>query len=163
MSDHSKALEIARRCRGIVCDAMADYQVEFPAWNAVDEQMASLISECSMGPTQEELDKAVRARAHTHEWYHAHYGKLEDWARKRLPEPWVTEFFNCVANGTWGHDDLGEPYMSQVGRIVPSGYFKMDSAAEQLLRDQTMRAEEAEMKLAGAISECSQAQGEKKS
>jgi hypothetical protein len=84
------------------------------------------------------------SRKHTQDWYAAHYGKVEDWARKRLPEPWRTEYFHCVANGTWGDDDLGEPYMSRVGRIVPSGYFKMESAAEQLLRDQTTRAEQAE-------------------
>src|SRR3984885_6308514 len=84
---------------------------------------------------------AEEAREHTHDWYARHYGKLHDWARNRLPEPWRGEFFNCVANGTWGHDDVGEPYMSQVGRIVPSGYFTMDSAAKQLLSDQTIRAE----------------------
>ena len=99
---------------------------------------------------REQRDEAVRAREHTQDWYARHYGKVEDWARKRLPEPWRTEYFNCVANGTWGHDDVGEPYMSQVGRIVPSGYFKMDSAAEQLLRDQTTRAEIAESRLAQA-------------
>jgi hypothetical protein len=85
---------------------------------------------------------------HTQDWYARHYGKLEDWARKRLPDPWCNEFFNCVANGTWGHDDVGEPYMSQVGRIIPSGYFKMDSASEQLLHDQTARAEQAERTVA---------------
>jgi hypothetical protein len=97
--------------------------------------------------TEEGLSRAVSARKHTQDWYAAHYGKLEDWARKRLPDPWRNEFFSCIANGTWGHDDVGEPYMSQVGRIVPSGYFKMDSASEQLLRDQTTRAENAEVEL----------------
>jgi|HubBroStandDraft_6_1064221.scaffolds.fasta_scaffold724844_2 hypothetical protein len=94
-----------------------------------------------------ERDRAIRAREHTQRWYAAHYGKLEDWARNRLPEPWRNEFFHCVANGTWGHDDLGEPYVSQVGRIVPSGYFKMDSATAQLLYDQTTRAEIAELEI----------------
>lgn len=94
-----------------------------------------------------ERDDAIRARVHTQRWYAAHYGKLEDWARKRLPDPWRNEFFNCVANGTWGHDDVGEPYMSQVGRIVPSGHFTMGDAAAQLLRDQIIRAENAELEI----------------
>ena len=95
------------------------------------------------------IEDAESARKHTQDWYAAHYGKLQDWARTRLPEPWVTEFFNCVANGTWHHSkDVGEPYMSVgAGMITPSGYFKMETAAQQLLADQTRRAEEAEIKL----------------
>jgi hypothetical protein len=111
----------------------------------------------SNGGSNEELARAKEAREHTHDWYRRHYGKLHEWARKRLPEPWRTEFFNCIANGTWGHDDVGEPYMSQVGRIVPSGYFKMDDAAKQLLHDQTIRAEKAEYSLKEvkeALREC---------
>jgi hypothetical protein len=91
-------------------------------------------------------------RKHTQDWYAEHYGKLEDWARKILPEPWRTQFFNCIANGTYDAVlDVGEPYMSQVGLITPSGYFRMDTAAEQLLRDQTIRVEEAEAALASAL------------
>lgn len=96
-------------------------------------------------PLREQIKESEEGRKHTQDWYAGHYGKLQDWARKRLPDPWRTEFFNCVANGTWGFDDVGEPYMSVgAGRIVPSGYFKMETAAEQLLHDQTTRAEVAE-------------------
>lgn len=69
-------------------------------------------------------------RRHTQEWYARHYGKLEVWARTHLPEPWVTEFFNCVANGT--HD------------VRSSDYFRVDTAEGQLIMDQTRRAEDAE-------------------
>jgi len=107
--------------------------------------------ESQLTQVRSELEKAKSSRLHTQDWYARHYGKLEDWARKRLPDPWRTEFFNCVANGTWGFDDIGEPYMSQVGRIVPGGYFRMDTAAKQLLQDQYMRAESAELDLAADV------------
>ena len=94
---------------------------------------------------RKELEQAISSRKHTQDWYAAHYGKVEDWARKILPEPWRTQYFNCVANGTYDSvKDVGEPYMTKVGMVTPSGYFRMDTAAEQLLRDQTERAESAE-------------------
>lgn len=117
------------------------------SYSEQDGQVILTMSQEDYETFYQDADRAVRSRKHTQDWYASHYGKLEDWARKRLPEPWRNEFFHCVANGTWGHDDLGEPYMSQVGRIVPSGYFKMDSATEQLLRDQTTRAENAELEI----------------
>lgn len=82
----------------------------------------------------DELERAKSARKHTQEWYARHYGKLEQWARTRLPEPYVTEFFNCVANGT--HD------------VCSSDYFRVDTAEGQLILDQTKRAEDAELELA---------------
>jgi hypothetical protein len=45
----------------------------------------------------------------TRTWYAGRYGKLEDWARKHLPEPWVTEFFNILANGKRGHSPAPAP------------------------------------------------------
>lgn len=89
-----------------------------------------------------ERDRAIAHRKSTQLWYAGRYGKLEDWARKILPEPWCTQFFSCVANGLYDSvKDVGEPYTSQVGRIVPSGYFKMETAQEQILHDQSTRAE----------------------
>lgn len=82
---------------------------------------------------QRENERLKSARKHTQEWYARHYGKLEDWARTRLPEPWVTEFFNCVANGTYdSHSD---------------DYFRVDTAEGQLILDQTKRAEDAESRI----------------
>jgi hypothetical protein len=98
--------------------------------------------------SQQELARAKEARQHTWDWYAAHYGKLEDWARKRLPEQWANEFFSCIANGTWGHDDVGPAYRCQAGfDVVPSGYVKFDSAQEQILHNQSVRAETAEREL----------------
>jgi hypothetical protein len=77
-----------------------------------------------------ERDRLESARKHTQEWYACHYGKLEDWARKSLPEPWVTEVFNCIANG--------------VSSANKSDYFRVDTAEGQLVMDQTKRAEDAE-------------------
>lgn len=88
-------------------------------------------------------------REHTHKWYAGRYGKLHDWARKILPEPWSTQFFSCIANGIYSAtEDVGEPYMCALGKVVPSGYFVMDTASEQLLHEQTRRAEDAETALA---------------
>lgn len=98
---------------------------------------------------QKKLERAESGRRHTQDWYARHYGKLHDWARKILPEEYVNQFFSCIANGTWGTKDVGEPYMSVgAGMITPSGYIKFDSAQEQILHDQTTRAEEAELELA---------------
>jgi hypothetical protein len=93
-----------------------------------------------------ERDKAIRAREHTWSWMTSHYGKLEDWARKQLPEPFKTEFFNCVANGTWSATlDNAPPYICNAGFVIrPSGYFRLKTAEEQLLFDQWKRAEDAE-------------------
>ncbi len=99
---------------------------------------------------QQERDEAVSARKSTQLWYAGRYGKLQDWARKILPEPWVDQFFSCIANGLYDwKSDLGTPYMSVgAGMVQPSGYFKMDTAQEQILHDQTIRAERAEAELA---------------
>lgn len=97
-------------------------------------------------------DKLQGRRRHTQEWYASHYGKLEDWARKILPEPWRRQFFNCIANGTYDHDDVGEAYICNAGfRVVPSGYIHMDDAKGQLITDQTSRAEAAEQSLQQAV------------
>lgn len=104
-----------------------------------------------LAEAQKEKERALGKRTHTVDWYAQHYGKLEDWARKRLPEDWRNEFFNCVANGLWGHADVGQPYECLGGgRITPSNYFRMDTAEGQLIRDQTARAETAEAALAEA-------------
>lgn len=98
---------------------------------------------------EQTLKRLEDARTHTQNWYASHYGKLEDWARKRLPEPWCNEFFSCIANGTWGHADVGERYRCNAGfDVVPSGYIHMDDAKGQLILDQTRRAEEAELRCA---------------
>jgi len=77
-----------------------------------------------------ERDKANSAREYTQKWYSTHYGKLQDWARKNLPEPWVDEFFSCIANGTHHYSS--------------SDYFRVDTAHCQMILDQTRRAEDAE-------------------
>jgi hypothetical protein len=95
-----------------------------------------------------EGEKLKSRRVHTQEWYASHYAKLEDWARKILPEPWRNQFFSCVANGTYSHKDVGEAYTCRAGfKVVPSGYIHMDDAKGQIIRDQTTRAEEAEAEL----------------
>ncbi len=102
----------------------------------------------ALDASQEEVERAQRARKFTQEWYARHYGKLEDWARKRLPEDWRHEFFNCVANGSWGHKDLGETYTAVAGfTVTPTNYFHVDTAEGQLIMDQTRRAEDAESEL----------------
>lgn len=95
---------------------------------------------------EEEGERNVERRKHTQNWYGSHYGKLEDWARKVLPEPWKTQFFSCIANGSYDCAlDTGEPYVCKAGMtIVPTNYFRMDTAEGQLIRDQTSRAEAAE-------------------
>ncbi len=94
---------------------------------------------------KEEIDRGSRRRKHTQEWYAEHYGKLHDWARKVLPEPFRNQFFSCIANGVYGHDDVGKPYKCVAGFMVtPSGYFKMETAQWQILFDQCVRAEDAE-------------------
>ncbi len=98
---------------------------------------------------EKENSKLIGRRKHTQQWYASHYGKLEDWARKRLPEPWRNEFFSCIANGTWGHADVGERYRCKAGfDVVPSGYIHMEDAKGQLVLDQTSRAELAEERAA---------------
>jgi hypothetical protein len=88
-------------------------------------------------------------REHTWDWFTSHYGKLEDWARKQLPEPFKTEFFNCVANGTWNATlDVAPPYICNAGFVIrPSGYFRLKTAEQQLLFNQWERAEDAEEKI----------------
>jgi hypothetical protein len=96
---------------------------------------------------QEERDEAISAGKHTQDWYARHYGKLHDWARKQLPEPYVNDFFWCIANGT---------------TLGPDGkYFEMPSAYSQLLADQTTRAETAESRIVTLEKEIA-AQGETK-
>ena len=93
---------------------------------------------------EDERDEAYSRQKHTQTWYASHYGKLEDWARKILPEPWRNQFFSCVANGTYSHSDVGEAYICNAGfKVVPSGYIRMDDAKGQLIQDQTARAEAA--------------------
>lgn len=100
---------------------------------------------------------AEEKRKHTQKWYASHYGKLEDWARTRLPEKWSKEFFWCIANGTWGFKDNGTPYhMADGSKIVPSNYFKMDTAERQLILDQTQRAEEANAARLKAEAACAE-------
>lgn len=97
---------------------------------------------------RKERDEAESGRKHTHDWYASHYGKLQDWARKRLPENWSYEFFSCIANGTWGIRDVGEKYICNGGfEVEPSGYIKFTTAQEQILHDQSRRAEVAESQL----------------
>jgi uncharacterized small protein (DUF1192 family) len=101
-----------------------------------DERIAELGDEIARGSGR---------RKHTHEWYEKHYGKLHDWARKILPEPYRKQFFSCIANGLYSHDDIGKPYKCMAGFMVtPSGYFQMETAQEQILFDQCVRAEDAE-------------------
>ncbi len=92
------------------------------------------------------VEKAEAYRKSTWDWCEKHYGKLEDWARVRLPEPFKTEFFNCVANGSWSPTlDNAPPYIANAGFVIcPTSYFHMKTAAEQLLFDQWKRAEDAE-------------------
>jgi hypothetical protein len=80
---------------------------------------------------RKENQRNIERRKHTQDWYARHYGKLEEWARTILPDPWANQFFNCIANGT--HD-----YMK------PGGYFRMDTAEGRIILDQTSRAENAE-------------------
>src|SRR6185437_8039279 len=63
-----------------------------------------------------------------------------------LPDPWRNQFFSCIANGLYDHaKDVGEPYICKAGfKVVPGGYFKLETAQQQILHDQTTRAEEAE-------------------
>jgi len=95
---------------------------------------------------KEEIAKGLGRRRHTHEWYERHYGKLHDWARTVLPEEYRHQFFSCIANGLYdGMKDVGKPYRTVAGFMVtPGGYFKMDTAQEQILFDQCVRAEDAE-------------------
>jgi hypothetical protein len=102
-----------------------------------------------------ERDRDRGSRVHTQKWYASHYGRLEDWARKVLPEPYRNQFFSCIANGTYdGMLDVGKPYMCKAGFMVtPSGYMHMDDAKGQLILDQTLRAEDAEAQLSSLQSQ----------
>lgn len=77
------------------------------------------------------LQRAVDSKHFTQDWYARHYGELEDWARKDLPEPYRTQFFNCIANGSRNY----------------SGTSFQLSTERQLIFDQTSRAEEAELEV----------------
>lgn len=92
------------------------------------------------------LQTAVRSREHTQDWYARHYGKVEDWARKELPEPYVHDFFCCIANGS--------------SSVHDSDYFRVDTAEGQLILDQTRRAEEAELRTEDLASQLTAAQQE---
>lgn len=96
-----------------------------------------------------ERERAETGRKHTRKWFSEHYGKLEDWARKVLPEPWSTQFFSCVANGLYDPVlDRGKTYRCVAGfDVTPGGYFILESAQEQVLYDQMRRAEDAESEL----------------
>ncbi len=106
-------------------------------------------AEAELATKDVEIEELKAARKHTQEWFTRHYGKLQDWARKRLPDNWKHEFFNCIAYGIWSMtEDNGEPYTSVSGHyIVPHNYFTM-GAQEQILHDQMDRAENAEAQLA---------------
>jgi len=105
--------------------------------------------EARMRELEEQLQRAKDAQDHTQRWYAQHYGKLQDWARTRLPEQWRNEFFFCIANGLWGFADVGEPYICKGGgTVTPSNYFPLDTAEGQMILDQTKRAEAAEVDLA---------------
>jgi hypothetical protein len=69
-----------------------------------------------------EVEKLKSRRIHTQEWYASHYAKLQDWARKILPQPWRNQFFSCIANGTYDSMlDVGEAYICKAGfKVVPS-------------------------------------------
>jgi hypothetical protein len=115
----------------------------------MDHYVLRISSEAERDALKAEVEKHKGLRVHTQEWYASHYGKLRDWARKVLPEPYRNQFFSCIANGTYdGMLDVGEPYMCKAGFMVtPSGYMHMDDAKGQLVIDQTRRAEEAEAEL----------------
>ena len=102
--------------------------------------------EAQRDQAREEKEKAKRSQKYTQTWYAQHYGKLHDWARKRLPEQWRNEFFFCIANGIWGFADDAAPATLPDGtKVVPHNYFRVDTAEGQLILDQTKRAEEAEL------------------
>jgi len=99
-----------------------------------------------IGELEREAEKWKARRKSTADWYARHYGKLEDWARKALPEPWVNQFFSCVANGLYDATKDVAPKYRAVGGfdVVPGNYFDMSDAKGQLIHDQTERAEAAE-------------------
>lgn len=115
--------------------------------NRIKNELAKSLTEKE--ELKRRVEKAESSRKHTQEWYASHYGRLQDWARKVLPEPYRNQFFSCVANGTYdAYLDVGEPYMCKAGFMVtPSGYMHMDDAKGQLVIDQTRRAENAEAEL----------------
>lgn len=108
------------------------------------ERIAALEAELVQATAENE--RLTDGRKHTQKWYAEHYGKLQDWARMVLPEPWRTQFFSCVANGLYDAvEDVGKPYRAVGGFMVtPGGYFQLPSAQEQVLFDQCVRAETAE-------------------
>jgi len=111
------------------------------------ELRAELLSRLSrVEELQQQVADQKKAREHTWQWISQHYGKLQDWARKILPEPWKSQFFGCLANGLYDPvADVGKPYICNAGfEVVPGGYFKMPTAEYQLLCDQMKRAELAE-------------------
>lgn len=117
--------------------------------DAVDELVSEIVT------ARQQLAEANEARKRTQNWYAGRYGKLHDWARKMLPEPYLTQFFSCVANGLYdATKDIGKTYRCVAGfDVTPSGYFVMDSASQQILHEQSIRAENAELKLAEAQAE----------
>lgn len=138
---------IVDRLNRIVVGVSANMTEERARW--VAEQLSKVPTlEAALREKDEEIERGPGRRKHTQDWYAAHYGKLHDWARKRLPEPWRNEFFSCIANGTYSLEDRGEPYVCNAGfTVTPSGYMKFDSAQEQILHDQSTRAENAEAEL----------------
>lgn len=112
------------------------------------ERIAKAEAECA--EMKQEIERGPGRRKHTCDWYAEHYGKLHDWARNVLPEPYRNQFFSCIANGLYDAiKDVGKPYKVVAGFMVtPGGYFKMDTAQNQILFDQCVRAEDAESELA---------------
>lgn len=115
--------------------------------DAADSERDSLKAENAQ--LKEEIERGPGRRKRTSDWYAEHYGKLHDWARNVLPEPYRHQFFSCIANGLYDAiKDVGKPYRAVAGFMVtPGGYFKMGTAQEQILFDQCVRAEDAEAEL----------------
>lgn len=52
------------------------------------------------------IENVARSQQFTRDWYATRWGRLQEWARADLPEPWKTEFFNIIANG---RRDVNDP------------------------------------------------------
>jgi hypothetical protein len=141
----TKAAEELAKVRAVLSVLEDLYDCREQQLGQAAEELAKVREESA-----KEAEKLKSRRVHTQEWYASHYAKLQDWARKVLPEPYRNQFFSCIANGTYDVTlDRGEPYMCNAGFMVtPSGYIHMDDAKGQLILDQTHRAEEAESELA---------------
>lgn len=111
---------------------------------------ALVAARLKLAGVERERDKAVKGQESTWKWLESKYGKLDEWSRTILPEPWRTQFWNCRANGLYDQTkDVGEPYRCNAGMMItPSNYFHLKEP--QILYDQIARAESASLKLAAA-------------